>query len=117
MQFPVKLAVASKEGLAISEHFGHARHFGIWEASPQTARLIDTREVDHYCLGGEGNGAALPAILAAVKDCHAVLVARIGDGPTERLRAIGVAAVADYAWQPIEASLLDYARRLAAGAP
>jgi len=32
--FPIKLAVASKEGMAISEHFGHAKQFRIYEATP-----------------------------------------------------------------------------------
>ncbi len=30
-------------------------------------------------------------ILAAIRDCRAVLVAKIGDGPTEKLSAVGVA--------------------------
>jgi predicted Fe-Mo cluster-binding NifX family protein len=113
--FSVKVAVATKEGKAVSEHFGHAKRFAVWEVSPQAARLIEEREVEHYCLGGEGNATAMPGILAAIQDCHAVFVAKIGDGPTEKLRAIGVTAVSDYAWEPIEASLLDYAKRLAAG--
>ena len=113
MEFPVKVAVATKEGKAVSEHFGHAKRFAIYEVSPVSVRLIEEREVEHYCLGGEGNASAMPGILAAIADCHAVLVAKIGDGPTEKLRAIGVAAVSDYAWEPIEDSLLAYARRLA----
>jgi predicted Fe-Mo cluster-binding NifX family protein len=112
MKFPVKVAVATKEGKAVSEHFGHAKRFSIYEATPDSVRLLDEREVEHYCLGGEGNASAMPGILAAIQDCHAVLVAKIGDGPTEKLRAIGVAAVSDYAWEPIEESLLDYAKRL-----
>lgn len=113
MEFPVKVAVATKEGRAVSEHFGHARRFAIWEVSPLAARMVEEREVAHYCLSGEGDASAMPGILMAIRDCHAVLVAKIGDGPTEKLRAIGVAAVSDYAWEPIEESLLDYARRLA----
>ena len=42
---------------------------------------------------------------------QAVLVAKIGDGPTEKLRAIGVAAVSDYAWELIDEALLAYARK------
>ena len=54
-------------------------------------------------------------ILETIQDCQAVFVAKIGDGPRDKLRAIGVQAVAGYAWEAIEASLLDYARRSAAG--
>lgn len=113
--FPLRLAVASKEGQAISEHFGHAKRFFVYAADPQGCRLLETRDVAHYCLGNSASQSAMAGILETIKDCQAVFVARIGDGPTEKLAAIGVAAVAGYAWEPIEPSLLDYARRLAAG--
>jgi predicted Fe-Mo cluster-binding NifX family protein len=112
---PIKLAVASKEGMAISEHFGHAKQFRIYEATPNQCDLLETREVTHYCLGQHSDQSAMAGILEAIKDCHAVFVAKIGDGPTEKLKAIGVRAVSDYAYQAIEDSLLDYLRRLAAG--
>lgn len=108
--FPVKLAVASKEGLAISEHFGHAKQFRIYETVPERCEFLEIREVSHYCLGQHGDQSAMAGILETIKDCHAVFVAKIGDGPTEKLNAIGVDAVADYAYEAIEASLLDYVR-------
>ena len=37
--FPLKLAVASKEGLAISEHFGHAKQFRIYLATAESCEL------------------------------------------------------------------------------
>jgi predicted Fe-Mo cluster-binding NifX family protein len=114
MGISMKVAVATKEGKAISEHFGHAKRFAVYAVTPESVCLLEDREVEHYCLGGEGNASAMPGILAAVQDCAAVFVAKIGDGPTEKLCAIGVVAVSDYAWEPIEASLLDYARRLEA---
>lgn len=115
IEFPVKLAVASKEGQAISEHFGHAKRFAIYEVTPESCRLLESREVEHYCLGNSSSQSAMAGILEAIKDCQAVFVAKIGDGPTEKLAAIGVRAVSAYAWETIEASLLDYARRSAAG--
>ena len=113
--FPIKLAVASKEGMAISEHFGHAKQFHIYEAYKDRCELLGVREVEHYCLGQESSPAAMTGILETIKDCHAVFVAKIGDGPTEKLKAVGVRAVSRYAYEAIEASLLDYVRRAAAG--
>lgn len=113
--FPLKLAVASKEGRAISEHFGHAKRFAVYAVAPDSCRLLETREVEHYCLGNSSNQSAMAGILEAIRDCQAVFVAKIGDGPTVKLAAIGVRAVSGYAWEAIEESLLDYARRLAAG--
>ncbi len=112
---PLRLAVASREGQAISEHFGHARRFLVYEVTPEHCQLLETRDVEHYCLGNAANSPALSGILAAVSDCQAVFVAKIGDSPAEKLRAIGVQPVSGYAWELIDPALQDYARRRAAG--
>ena len=104
----LRLAVATKDGLAISEHFGHAKLFYIYDVSNNQCRLVEQRHVDHYCLGGHSDKSALAGILETIKDCKAVFVAKIGDGPTEKLLARGIEAVAEYAWEEIEASLLQY---------
>ncbi|MEJ2366121.1 MAG: NifB/NifX family molybdenum-iron cluster-binding protein [Candidatus Thiodiazotropha sp.] len=106
-----RLAVASKEGLAISEHFGHAKVFWIYEVDESQCRLLEKREVEHYCLGNSSSQSAMTKILQTISDCRAVFIARIGDGPTEKLSAIGVEAVVDYAYEAIEPSLTDYVRR------
>jgi len=108
MSATCRYAVASKEGMAISEHFGHARQFFVYEVSKAKCDLLEKREVSHYCLGGHSDTGALGGILETIKDCSAVFVAKIGDGPTEKLRARGITAVTDYAWEEIEPSLLDY---------
>lgn len=108
----LRVAVASKEGLAVSEHFGHAKHFLIYQLTPQGAQLLEERQVPHYCLGGTSDKAAMPQIIETIHDCAAVLVAKIGDGPTEKLAAVDIRAVADYAWEPIEEALADFASQL-----
>jgi len=101
-------AVASKEGLAISEHFGHAKQFFVYEIDKNECQLLEKREVRHYCLGGHSDKSALSGILETIKDCEAVFVAKIGDGPTEKLAVRGITAVSKYAWEDIKPSLLDY---------
>ena len=103
-----RFAVASKEGLAISEHFGHARQFYVYAVGQETCQLLEKREVSHYCLGGHSDKNALSGILETIKDCSAVFVAKIGDGPIDKLAAHGITAVPEYAWEAIEPSLLDY---------
>lgn len=107
---PLKRSVASREGLAISEHFGHAKRFLIYRVTLERCELVEQREVDHYCLGNASSTSAISGILETIKDCHAVFVAKIGDGPTGKLQANGVRAVSEYAYESIEASLLQYAR-------
>ncbi len=108
MSSKVRYAVASKEGLAISEHFGHAKMFFVYDVRENECRLVEKREVSHYCLGGHSDKSALSDILETIKDCSAVFVAKIGDGPTGKLAARGITAVADYAWEEIAPSLLNY---------
>lgn len=111
----MRVAVATKEGLAVSEHFGHARAFHVYEVHAGGCRLLERREVPHYCLGGSSDKAAMADILDTIGDCQAVFVAKIGDGPIGKLAARGITAVADYAWEEIEPALRDYAARQAAG--
>ena len=111
MSEALRLAVASKEGLAITEHFGHAKQFHIYDVHDDKCTLFEQRHVDHYCLGGHSDKSALSGILKAVSDCQAVFVVKIGDGPTEKLNARGVEAVSEYAYEEIEPSLLEYASK------
>ena len=104
----VRLAVATKDGRAISEHFGHAKLFYIYDVSPEQCQLVEQRHVDHYCLGGHSDKSALAGILETISDCKAVFVSKIGDGPAEKLQARGIEAVAEYAWEEVEESLLAY---------
>lgn len=104
-----RVAVASKDGIAINQHFGHAKLFWIFHVSPRACEFIEQREVDHYCHGQEGDQSAMQKILKTINDCEAVFVAKIGDGPIEKLGAIGVRAIQDYAYLGIRDSLIDYA--------
>ena len=104
----LRVAVASKDGVAISEHFGHAKQFYIYDIAPNDCRFLEKRDVQHYCLGGHSDKAALPVIIETIKDCTAVFVAKIGDGPGEKLAAKGIHPVTDYTWEAIEPSLLDF---------
>jgi predicted Fe-Mo cluster-binding NifX family protein len=107
----IRVAVATKEGVVVSEHFGHAKAFHVYDLSADSCHLVEQRQVRHYCLGGSSDKTAMAEILETIQDCAAVFVAKIGDGPTEKLAARGITAVADYAWEEIEPSLLDFAAK------
>ncbi len=105
-----KVAVASQQGQIVDEHFGHAKRFWIYAVSDEGCALLEQREVDHYCHGNTSDKGALVGILEMIRDCEAVLVARIGDGPADKLAAIGVKAVSDYPWSPVEEAVIAYVR-------
>jgi predicted Fe-Mo cluster-binding NifX family protein len=107
----MRVAVATKEGMVVSEHFGHAKAFHVYDLSTEGCHLVEQRKVRHYCLGGSSDKTAMAEILDTIQDCDAVFVAKIGDGPTEKLAARGITAVPEYAWEEIEQSLLDFAEK------
>lgn len=107
----MKVAVASKEGISISQHFGHAKKFGIYSVQESSCELLEMRDVENYCLGNSSSQSAMAIILQTINDCEAVFVAKIGDGPREKLKAIGVTAIDQYAHEAIAESLLDYAQK------
>ena len=112
------VAVATKGGGRINQHFGHASEFQVYEVSAAGAKFIGHRKVEHYCAGGYEEDEAMPSILAALQDCAAVLVAKIGHCPMKELKAAGIEPVQDYAHDYIEASALAWFQaRLAATNP
>ena len=116
---PVLMAVASKGGGVINEHFGHAREFLVYEASGAGLRLIGHRKTDLYCSGDNDCGAAESALdrtLRALAGCEAVLCAKIGFEPWGKLEAAGIRPNGEHAMEPIEDAVMAVWREmLAAG--
>jgi nitrogen fixation protein NifB len=116
---PVLLAVATKGGGRINEHFGHAKEFQIYEASANGVHFVGHRRVDLYCQGGYGEEDALDTVIKALADCQAVFVAKIGSCPKETLQKAGIEAIDAYAFEYIDKALLayfkDYAEKVQSG--
>ena len=107
-----RIAITTKGGGVINEHFGHAKEFLIYEASPEGVRFIGPRKVENaYCVGpdicpaGEDKGTVLDAILAALDDCSAVLSAKVGIEPWSRLEHAGITPSGEFALDEIEAAV------------
>lgn len=107
-----KVAIASKDGISINLHFGHADTFWVYSILQQGYVFEGKRDVEKYCHGHLGSKTAMQNILETIKDCDAVFSAKIGDGPVEKLRKIGVQSVDGYAYESVEESLLDYAAKV-----
>jgi len=104
----IQVAIATKGGGVINEHFGHAHEFQIYEVSTAGAKFIGHRRVDLYCEGGYASDTGIEPILKALNDCAAVLVAKIGLCPKESLAGAGIEAVETYAFDYIEQSAIAY---------
>jgi nitrogen fixation protein NifB len=114
-----RLAVATRSGGLVDQHFGHARELLVYDVDRAGARLVGRRVVEQYCVGGDGEDDVLAAALRALADCRAVLVAKVGHCPKGQLAAAGIEPVTEHAFQPIEAACLawfeGYAARVARG--
>lgn len=104
----VLIAVATKGGGLVNEHFGHAREMQIYEVGPSGARFVGHRRVEGYCQGGYGEEESLDAVIQAIRDCVAVLVFRIGSCPRKALEAAGIEPVDRFAYEYVEKACLDY---------
>jgi nitrogen fixation protein NifB len=104
----ILIAVATKGGGRINEHFGHAREFQIYEVSTAGSKFVGHRRVDNYCQGGYAEEDSLETVIRAINDCHAVFVARIGSCPREGLSSAGIEPVDRFALEYIEQSLIAY---------
>jgi nitrogen fixation protein NifB len=109
-----RIAVATRRGGLVDQHFGHAREFLVYDVSRSGASLVGRRATEHYCAGGEGDDDALVIALRALSDCRAVLVAKVGSCPKGQLAAAGIEPVTEHAFQTIEAGALSWFEGFAA---
>jgi len=107
----VRVAIGTHSGVRVSEHFGQATRFEIWEVRPDGSRFMETRLNRPACGSGcERADEMMDASVAAVADCRAVVVARIGDCALTRLDKLGILAFETD--DPVDATvrqLADYA--------
>ncbi|MEF2070875.1 nitrogenase cofactor biosynthesis protein NifB [Consotaella aegiceratis] len=113
---PMLVAVCTKGGGRINQHFGHAKEFQIYEVDAKGVRFITHRRADNYCVGGVGEDDRLDVVIRTLEGVSAILCAKIGDCPRETLEAAGITAIADYAHDYIETSVSAFYRRLNAPA-
>ncbi|MDR2394474.1 MAG: dinitrogenase iron-molybdenum cofactor biosynthesis protein [Treponema sp.] len=86
-----RIAVASIDGVLITEHFGRSRWFYIIDVQRDgTGVVVERRSVPPLCEGGDHTGAGMEARITALKDCIAVLVAKIGSTAQQRLALAGI---------------------------
>jgi len=88
---PIRFAVASKTGLNIDQHFGHATEFYIYDFVQGDAKFIEKREVPKFCTGKEdcddSHEGKIDKIIKTISDCSSVLALRIGDEPKQKLES------------------------------
>lgn len=86
------IAVASKDGREINQHFGHAERFLVFEVDGSVVRLVDEKKVERYCSYDEAHplrGHVLRSIAQSLEGCSAVVCSQIGQAPQEEMARLG----------------------------
>lgn len=87
------IAVASKDGKQINQHFGHVERFLIFEIEDDKVTLVEERKVERYCRFDPEHpmrSHTLKDTADALKGCRAVVCSMIGEAPKVELERIGV---------------------------
>ncbi|RTL67141.1 MAG: nitrogenase cofactor biosynthesis protein NifB [Hyphomicrobiales bacterium] len=116
---PILVAVATKGGGRVNQHFGHAREFQVYEASAKGVSFVGHRKVeDAYCQGGFGEDATLTSTIATLEGITAVLCAKVGDCPKDELSRAGIIVSDAYAYEYIENAISNfYLNEIGSAAP
>lgn len=94
-----KFAVATKTGINIDVHFGHASEFYIYSYSAGDIKLLEKRNIDKYCNGIEEcdiHEDKIKKTIKTIEDCSAVLALRAGEQPIRSLALKGIKFVQTY---------------------
>lgn len=89
-----RVAVATRGGDKVNQHFGHATEFLVYDTDGVDVQLLGVRKIQAYCHGkADCNGdkaATLQEIISILSDCRILLCSGIGKGPRASLNKTGV---------------------------
>ena len=92
----MRIAVASKSGIDVDQHFGHAQRFLIYDYRSHNPQQVGEVEVEKYCSFDPEHPfrhRQFDAIVKALEGCKAVVTAQIGELPSQELRKVGIVPV------------------------
>jgi predicted Fe-Mo cluster-binding NifX family protein len=113
MEVIMRIAVASKDGKEINQHFGHAERFLIFQVAGNDVTLEEEMLVERYCSYDPDHPLRkhlLDAIAEALKGCRAVVCSQIGEAPRVEMERLGVEVFATGG--PIKETLVELAKVL-----
>ena len=90
----MNIAVATKDGKSVDEHFGKATSFHIFEVKEDVFDLVMISQIDEPYSSGEAphvfDQERFGRIADKLKLCSKLYVTKIGDAPAEAFRAVGI---------------------------
>lgn len=91
-----KVAVTSKKGKLVDQHFGQTTDFMIFEVRDRDYKLLETRSTKKYCNGideSDNERYGKNETVKTISDCDAVLSMKIGLGAQKKLEECGIDCV------------------------
>jgi predicted Fe-Mo cluster-binding NifX family protein len=86
-----RVAAASIDGILVTEHFGRSKWFFIVDIQPDGTFIpIEQRTVTPLCEGGGHSDSVMASTIQILRDCAAVLVAKIGPSARKQLELAGI---------------------------
>lgn len=90
------IAVASKSGTEVDQHFGHAERFLIYDYGSGNPQPLKEVAVEKYCSYDPDHPfrhAQFDGIIAALNGCKVVVTAMIGGLPKQELKKVGITPI------------------------
>lgn len=91
-----KVAVTSKNGKLVDQHFGQTTDFMIFEINGEDYKFLETRSTKKYCNGGNelnNQSHGKKEAVETISDCDAVLSMKIGLGAQKKLGELGIECI------------------------
>ena len=86
-----RIAVATRDGQNVNEHFGQAKFFRVYELSDEGYEYIELRDAVAACQHSLGHDTTrFDKIIELLSDCDALFVEKIGVGAAAYLIEKGV---------------------------
>ncbi len=93
------MAVATKSGMVVDQHFGQVSEFYVYEYRNGVAIFKEKRKVQKYCEGSadcDEKPDKMDSIIHTISDCDAVIAMRIGEAPKSKLIQKGIRIFTTY---------------------
>ena len=86
-----RIALASRDGININEHFGRAAFFRVYEVTDNGYSFLESRDAVAACQHTRTHSQTdFDTVIGLLSDCEAVLVEKIGEGAAAYLISKGV---------------------------
>jgi predicted Fe-Mo cluster-binding NifX family protein len=83
------VALTTKDGKVVQEHFGHADHFHIVRIDGDGYTYLESRAIEPRCTGEGHDNTRWEPVIELLSDCEAIVTAQIGPSAAQHMLSHG----------------------------